>query len=265
MGYPYPPLTMFAYAGAHVLFGDPRWASVIAVALAVLLLVRPWAVMNRGQAGAVLALALAIVVQPDLGHIFSMAWTEPLAVPLLVGVGLLWRKNPTLAAVLLGLTLGTKQYWIVALPLLLIWQDDFRWKRVGIAGGVAAASVLPAFLVNPEAAWNAMVVNLMEVPPRLDSIGFAGIGWDIPLWLALMVSASVAIWMGRRGGSASRFLLALNATLATAFLFGSQAFLNYWFLVATLTMVAVAVDVVSGDDELAAGHDLRYEPRAQIE
>lgn len=252
VGYPYPPLTMIPYVGAQLLLGDPRWASVIAIALTVMLIVRPREAIPRSPMAALLAVGLAVAVQPVFGHIVRHGWTEPLALPLLAGVGLLWRKNSTLAAVLLGLTFGLKQYWIVALPLLFFWSDDYRWKRFWIAGGVAALSLLPAFLVGPTAAWNAMVVNLMDVAPRPDSIGFAGLGWEVPFWLALALSAAVAVWMGSRGGGAPRFLIALAATLATAFLFGTQAFGNYWFLVGTLGMVAVAIDISSTRDELAA-------------
>ena len=68
VGYPYPPLTMLAYVAAQVLFGDPRWASVIAIAFAVLLMVRPWAALTRQQSAALIALGLAVVAQPVIGH-----------------------------------------------------------------------------------------------------------------------------------------------------------------------------------------------------
>jgi hypothetical protein len=242
VGYPYPPLTLAAYAGAEILFGDPRWASVIAVIVAVVLIARPWQALTRPQAGALIALALALVTQPMLGDIVRSAWTDPIAIPLLVGGGLLWRRNPALSAVLLGLAFGTKQYFILALPLLLVWGDDYRWKRTAIASGVAALTVLPAFVAHPRGAWEALVAALLDTPLRLDSIGMAGIGFDIPFWLMLVASVGVALWMGWRGGPASRFMLGLSATVAVALLLGSQAFLNYWFFVGAVVIVALASD-----------------------
>jgi len=56
----------------------------------------------------------------------------------------------------------------------------------------------------------------------------------------VVASTGAAWWMGRSGGPAPRFLLGLLATLAVAFLLGSQAFLNYWFLIASGAIVAVA-------------------------
>jgi hypothetical protein len=247
VGYPYPPLTMIAYSGSFLLFGDSRWATVIAMAIVVVLLVRPWVRLSRVQAGALVALGLALVAQPVLGHVIRSAWTDALALPFLVGVGLLWRKNPLMAAVLLGLAFGTKQYFILALPLLLVWGDDYRWKRFWIAGGVAALSIVPAFVIGPGGAWDALVVAHLDTALRLDSIGVAGIGWDTPLWRLLAATVGVALWMGWAGGPASRFMLGLAATLAIAFLLGSQAFLNYWFFIGAVAVVAVA-----SDDRLAA-------------
>lgn len=254
VGYPYPPLALIAYGGGEILFGDPRWASVIAIAVTVLLLIRPWATMTRAQAGAAVAIGLALVTQPVLSHIVNRGWTEPIAVPMLLGVGLLFRRYPLASAVLLGLTLGLKQYWIVALPLLFIWKDGYRWKRVLIAGCTAALSLLPAFLLNPGAAWDSIVVDLMEVPARVDSIGIAGLGWVLPMWLIVAASTGAAWWMGRSGGPAPRFQLGLLATLAVAFLLGSQAFLNYWFLIASGAIVAVATGAAMADQRRPQRH-----------
>ena len=246
VGYPYPPLTMVPYVAAEVSLGDPRWASVIAMALAVLLIVRPWSVQSSVPAATLLAIGLAIVLQPALGHVLRQGWTEPIALPLLVGAGLLWRKQPIVAAVLLGLVFGLKQYWIVALPLLLAWDDEHRWKRFWIAGGVAALSLVPAFLAGPGTAWESLISDLLRVPARPDSIGLPGLGLNSSFWLVLLVSAAVAVWMARSGDSPGRFLLALAATLSIAFLMGTQAFVNYWFLIASMAMVALVVRV--GDD-----------------
>ncbi len=260
IGYPYPPLTMLFFVAAQWVFGDPRWAGAIAIAIAVLLMARPWRRLPGEQSAALLAVGLAVLLQPALGNILRLGWTEPVALPLLVGVGLLWRRHPAQAAVLLGLTFGLKQYWIVALPLLLLWNDDFRWKRAWIAAGVAALSLLPAFLADPAAAWNSMVVALMELPLREDSIGLAGLGVETSLAVLLILTAGVAVWMGWRGGSIARFQLAVAATLATAFLFGSQAFVNYWFLIAVMAMIAVAESVSAPPDDIGRKSDKAIEP-----
>jgi len=243
VGYTYPPLALAAYAGSDLAFGDPRWASVIAVALVMVLITRPWEMMTKHQAAALIALGLLIVVNPWLGTVFWFGWTDPISLPLLLGAALLWRKNPIWAAVLLGLALGTKQYFVMALPLLLAWNDTFRWKRFWVAGGVAALSIVPGLLFGPANFWNATIGPSIGAPIRLDSIGLAGIGWETPFWLVIALSVGVAVWMGRKGGSGSRFMLGLGATLGIAFLVGSQAFLNYWFLIGALALFSAVVSV----------------------
>jgi hypothetical protein len=243
VGYTYPPLALVAYAGSDVVFGDPRWASVIAIALVIVLITRPWQMMTKHQAVALIALGLAFVVNPWLGTVVWFGWTDPISLPLLLGAALLWRKNPVWAAVLLGVALGTKQYFVMALPLLLAWNDSFRWKRLSIAGGVAALSILPGLLFGPANFWNATIGPSIGAQIRPDSSGLAGIGWETPFWLVIALSIGVAVWMGRNGGPGSRFMLGLGATLAIAFLVGSQAFLNYWFFVGALALFAVAVSV----------------------
>lgn len=249
-GYPYPPSTMMAYATADWLFGDPRWASVVAVAAAVVLLAQPWARVSSDRAAAMLGVALLIVLMPDLGPIFRNGWTEPIAVPFVVAAGLLWQRRPLLAAALLGLAFGTKQYWIIAAPVVVLWADR-RWQRASISGMVAAASMLPAFVLAPGATWRSLVTDVLALAPRTDSIGLAGIGWSVPLVLLLPACTGVAFWMTRRQ-SPCHFVLALAATLAVAFLLGSQAFINYWFLIAAMAAAAVVVSLRSPASDPAA-------------
>lgn len=264
IGYAYPPLTMIAYAGSHILFGDSRWASVIAMVVVIVLITRPWEAMTRRQAGALIALGLAVVVQPWLGTVIYFGWTDPITLPLLLAGALLWRRHPVLAAVLFGLAFGTKQYLVLALPVMLAYNDDYRWKRTLIAGGVAALTLVPFALLDPVAFYNATIAVSVAAPIRLDSSGLAGLGLDLPLWLVAGLSLGIAAWMGHRGGGAARFLLALSATLAVVFLIGFQAFMNYWFFVAAVGLFAVVVSVKSpGGDE--SDPSLEMSPRLQID
>jgi hypothetical protein len=195
--------------------------------------------MTRRQAGALVALGLVFVVQPWLGTVIWFGWTDPLTLPLLLGAGLLWRRHPALSAMLLGLAFGTKQYFVLALPLLLAWSDVYRWKRTVIASGIAALTMLPAVLLDPVAFWNATIALALTAPGRLDSSSLAGVGLDLPFWVVIVASVGVAVWMGRAGGGSSRFQLALAATLSVAFLIGFQAFMNYWYAVGALAVFSV--------------------------
>ena len=242
-GYVYPGVTLVAYAGSDLLFGDPRWASVLAIVALVFLTVRPWRQMEKREAGAVVVLGLVLVTYPWLGTVFWFGWTDPIALPLLLAGALLWRRNPMLSAVLLGLAFGARQYLVLALPLMLFWDAEFRWKRAGIATGVAAIVQLPFLMMNPTAYWDQTVMRFLELPIRTDSMGLARFGLDLPFWVVLAVVIGLAFWMARGRGGPSRFLIGLSGVLAVAFLIGSQAFMNYWFFVAALAVSGVAVAV----------------------
>jgi hypothetical protein len=56
----------------------------------------------------------------------------------------------------------------------------------------------------------------------------------------VLSAVGVATLLGRRGGGGAAFATASAATLGVAFLLGYQAFTNYWALIATLALVALA-------------------------
>lgn len=260
--YPYPPLVLLAYAGSALIAGDPRWAGVVALIASMwLVALAPGAAARRTG----LVLAALLLLFPQVFVIIGNGWTEPLTVPLLIAAAMSWRARPTASAVLLGLALATKQYFVLALPLLLFLPDDHRWRRLAIAGGVAAALVAPAFIADVPAAWEALVVFHVTRPPRLDARNLAG--WDVvvpaAVWASAVIAASVPA--ARRVDGGGRFLMALTLPLMVAFLLGSQAFTNYWFLIGAVALGGAAVMVAEGaerSDVEARGEllDLASEP-----
>jgi hypothetical protein len=259
VGYVYPPTTLVAFVLSDWLLGDPRWASVAAVGAFVVLLVSPWTHLSQPVAGARVALALLVVSQPFLGFVINRAWTDLIALPLLLGSGMLWRRHPYASSLLLGLALSTKPYFVLALPLLLLWPDAFRWRRVGVTGGVIAATYLPFFLADPTSIVRTLQLGAAGGPYRPDSLGLAGLGIEVPTVVSLGVAIGLGIWIGRRAGKPERFFVGLALVLAVAFLTGYQSFINYWFLVAGLVVVAIAVRYSTDgdpDDSMASSrHD----------
>jgi uncharacterized membrane protein len=94
-----------------------------------------------------------------------------------------------LSAVLLGLALRSKQYFILALPVLLAWNDSFRWGRLWIASGVAVLTVLPGVVLGPLAFWQAVIAGISQAEARPDSSGLTGLGIDTP-----SSSSSGSVW-----------------------------------------------------------------------
>jgi hypothetical protein len=240
-GYVYPPLALVLYSLSDWFLGDPRWVNALAIVIFVILLARPWAYPSREVSAALLVLGLMYAIQPGLGFILRYSWTEPIALPFLVVGGMLWRRKPLFSAVMLGLGFATKQYFFLVFPLLLFWDDDFRWKRTGIVAGVAAATMLPFLILDPVAFWNATVAPSFAIAPRPDGTNLVGLGVEFPDWVALAVPFLLAFWLGRRGGRGAAFLAAVAAVMATSFMLGFQAFANYWFLIVALMPAALVV------------------------
>jgi hypothetical protein len=240
-GYVYPPMTLLWFAGSDLAFGDPRWASAIAVSLFVALLVSPWSKMTTWEGAARIAIALMFVSLPYLGVIIWGAWTDLIALPLLLGAALLWRRYPIASAVLLGLALSTKPYFLAVLPLLLLWPSSRRWKRLFTVGAVVIATYVPFLLLDVPSVIRSLGVGTYAATPfRPDSVGLAGLSVQVPRALSGAMLLATGVILGRRGGSADRFFLAMAAVMAVAFLTSLHAFPNYWILVVGLLVIALA-------------------------
>ena len=244
-GYPYPPLALITYSASQWLLGDTRWVNMIALAVFVLLLVRPWAGQSPRAATYAAAAAIVAVILPSLTYLVRHGWTEPIAFPFLIGAALNWRKRPVLAAILLGLAIATKQYFVLLAPLVIFWNDEWRWRRTAIVGSVVFLTVLPFLVLDARAFWAAAIESGLGYAMRPDSLNVIALGIEPARWVAPALAFGVAMMLGRRGGDASSFVLSSAAVLGVGFLFGSQAFPNYWWLVLTLQLMAF--EKVGGD------------------
>lgn len=244
--YPYPPSALMPFVAAEWTLRDARWASALAAAVFVLLLCAPWARVSNTQRGMRFALALLFVSMPLLGSLIRSGFTDLLAVPLILGSAMLWRRNPVAASVLLGLALSTKAYFALALPLLLFWPDEYRWKRLLVVAATASATFVPFLIWDAESVLGTVGAAQIAIPFRPDSLGLAGLGLNVARWLSYLLAGSVAVVIGMRGGKAHRWVAGLTAVLALVFLTGFQAFFNYWMLVAALAMIAIVSSSDSG-------------------
>ena len=160
-------------------------------------------------------------------------------------------RTTLVTAVLLGLAVASKQYFILLAPVLLLWDDEDRWRRVWIVGAVTLATMLPFAVADPQAFWDAAIAPAFGHDVRPDSLNLIAFGFSPPPWLAAVAATAVAVPLARRGGDGAEFGVAAAAVLGVAFLFGYQAFSNYWLLIFGLcvtTVVVVAMDVPYGDD-----------------
>jgi hypothetical protein len=246
VGYPYPPVAAVVYASSTWLSGDPRWASLaswIVLAVCGLLLFR-----GQGAASALPFLLLSVL--PGWAMMLRTGWTEMLSAALIALAAVTW-KRPVVSGIALGAALGSKQYLIVALPVIVFYRGEGWRHRSAAALAAAALCVVPAFAWSAADAWRSMVLFHAQTPARTDSSNFAGvlallgIHWSPPVWIGVGVSLLLVSLLARRAAGPAGpggLLRAMAAGLAAFFLLSSQAMPNYWFLVAVVAALGSQPD-----------------------
>jgi uncharacterized membrane protein len=244
-GFPYPPLSLLLVAPAQWLAGDPRYAQLVAMELAALLM----AFARPGRMG-VLAAALFLTT-PRILFVLEQAWTEPLIVLGVAATAFAALRFPRARPWTLGAFLALKQYLLLALPAALLlerWPLRGRpwlasWSR---AAAVVAATMLPFVIWEPGGFFHSVVTLQFYQPFRHEALSYlawwaARGGGEIGAWVSLIAAvsaAALALWRAPR--NATGFAAGLALTLLAFFAFNKQAFCNYYFLVIGALCVALS-------------------------
>ena len=240
-GFPYLPLSLLAAIPGQLL-GDIRYSQLIAMLVTAFVL-RRLASDRVGRAAAVLGIAAPAAIPMLTG-----AWTEPTLVALLACLVLaLERRRHAFVAVLLGLFLVSKQYVVIAIPVLWLIRQWLTRRVIFIGVGVAAVVTLAFFMVDPAAFWKAIVQYQLIQPFRADSVSLLvssvnTFGWPPP-WtygvLPLVGGGLTAVALALRAPrTPAAFAAAVGLTLLVTILLSKQAFMNYYFLVSGAFLVA---------------------------
>ena len=240
-GFPYLPVTLLVAIPGQLL-GDVRFSQLIAMLVTALVL-RQLASDRIGRAAAVLGVAATTAVP-----VLTGAWTEPTLVALLACLVLaLERRRYTAVAILLGLFLVSKQYVVIAIPLIWLIRAWLTRRVIFLSIGLAAAVTLPFFLVDPAAFWKAIVQWQLVQPFRADSLSLLvssvnAFGWPPP-WtyplLPFLGGGLTAIALALRAPrTPAAFAGAVGLTLLVTILLSKQAFMNYYFLVSGAFLIA---------------------------
>ncbi|MEX0698173.1 MAG: glycosyltransferase 87 family protein [Acidimicrobiia bacterium] len=243
VGYPYPPVTALGYVLGVWVLGDPRWFSVLTLAAAASCLILGVAGDDTQRRPA----ALLLVSLPGMPILVFLGWTEPLTLLLLVSSMLLWDRRPWSAAILGGLAIASKQYMLVVAPLFLIAAYRRDPKRPAVMALAGIASVIPSVLVGWTDLFRSTFTNLAGLNVRPDGSSIQGlllnlgIGLRIPLAVSLGAPLAVGLLLATRAHNRREVAASACLVLTTFFLLGSQAFVNYWFLIAGLAVLAYAL------------------------
>jgi 4-amino-4-deoxy-L-arabinose transferase-like glycosyltransferase len=244
-GFPYPPLSLYLATAGYRLAGDHRYAQLVALTLAGLLI----ASCRPGRTAALAAVLLLFT--PRAFFILGRGWTEPFVVLMLAATVFCACRGWKLLPVALGLLLASKQYMVLAIPLAYLLVPGWRdWRRylLLVVGAVVVAAVVSAPLVLWD--WRAFVHSAGTVqklaPFREDALSY--LVWIDHQWhrrydvkvgfAAMAVGLVLALWRCPRdaGGFAAGVAMVYLPFIA----FNKQAFANYYLFVIGALCCAVA-------------------------
>ncbi len=247
VGLPYPPLSLLLVLPGYVLGGDCRFANVVAIAAAAGLIAMTRPSRRTGL------LAALFLLTPEVFYLIERAWTESvlaLMFSLVMFCALRWRRGLPYA---LGLFFGTKQYAVLAVPLVwLLMERSDGWRElVGLlakATLVAIAITAPFFFWDPPAFIRSVVQFQFVQPLRTDALSY--LVWmharfprlTILPWVPfvmLVPTTALTLWRCRR--SPAGFAAACTVVNLVFFAFNKQAYCNYYyFVIATACWASAA-------------------------
>jgi hypothetical protein len=251
VGFPYPPLSLLMVLPAQLIGGDVRYALVIAMGLSAIL-------MGAVRPGRIGPLAAAVfLLTPRAIYVLNLAWTESLLVLMFSLTMVCACRWPKALPWCFGLYLSTKQYSVLAIPLLpLLLSGPNPWKRFGTvlmkAGLVVAVINLPFFLWNPYAFFRSTVEFQFLQPFRTDALSYLVLifhrthGLKLPIWASLPpLAIAIGLGLWRAARSPAGFAAAVTLTHLAFFAFNKQAFCNYYYFVIAAACWSIAAAKLS--------------------
>jgi len=243
-GYPYPPLSLLLAVPGQLMAGDYRYSELAAVVLGA-------GLIGYMQPTTTARLAAALFLSQPRGlFVLEQGWTEPIAVLMVALLLFTMMRRPRLAGWIGGLAVVTKQYLILAVPLLLRFaarRSGGGMVRFGLRGVFAGTLVtVPFALWHVPSFIDSVVLLQAREPFRSDSLSYlswaARQGWDAGSMGWAIAAACVALIVSgyRTPNTAAGFAGSLALSSFATFAFGSKAFCNYYFFVAGTLCCAIA-------------------------
>jgi hypothetical protein len=253
----YPPGVMYWLLPFQVATGDFRVGYIIADLVAGLMLFLVARKLGRSEEFS-RRLALVWFAFPTCLFTLEQSWIDAF---LIMTIGLLFycllSERWILAGLSLALVLAAKQYSVFIAFFAILWllmNKGFQWRilmRIGVpALTLSLALYLPFFLADPKTLYYDLVTSLLEQPRRLDAFTWIALlenEFDIippnsaiiQIYVVSFSLILVLIWFQR--SLDLRLCLAYSVILyAIVFLFGKQAFCNYYQLLSYMLCLYIA-------------------------
>jgi len=250
-GYPYLALNLLWTLPAYLLFGDARYAQLLAIAIAAALMA------FTGKSRLSIAATLLFLFTPRIFYIVEMGWTDPLIVLCLATTVFYASRNSKFLPYALGLFLATKQFLIfsfIALPALFkAVSPQYNTRRI-LQSALATAVIvtIPLILFNVPAFIHSVIAVPIATPFRPDALTFLSLynflfGLQLPSWLAFIALLPVAVLIHKKAApTPSGYAASVALIYLTFFAFNRHAFANYYFFVIGALCCALASAAVEG-------------------
>lgn len=245
--YAYPPGMLYLTLPFVGLFRDPRYTMIFAEMGAAFLI---YDFLKKSKEGYIVP--LLFLLNPISLYMIEQSYTETLIFFLIVFSVWLWRKKKFyLFALLLGLTLSTKQYLFLLIPLYWKLINGLK-EKIYIIGGALLTSFL---LILPFLIWNYPefmkdVVYLQGTfPPRYEGLSFfafvfrLGGSYNQMLSLFITVISLIYIYTRKHSGQAGFFILS-SLLFLVVFFFNKWSFINYYYLISQLLLAGIVMKSV---------------------
>ncbi|MBF0423707.1 MAG: hypothetical protein HQL73_12020 [Magnetococcales bacterium] len=258
-GYIYLPMVLLTNAMALIFLGDIRQTYIIAQIVILIILWR----LARDRGFSPLAARLFPLVWiafPVTLFVLEQAWNDTLLIAFCALLA--WSLNRQTQSpgwwkytgLFLGLALGSKQYALVVAWLTAIYV----WRRFGmavafrvllLAGGVLFLTLFPFLFQNPQAFIDHTVLEIAGYGIRSDALSWLGFFMAVGkvatpgsqvLTIYLLLAITVSLWfLGQPRMTLFHWALANLLIYAGLFLFGKQAFCNYYYFLALFIILSL--------------------------
>lgn len=245
--YPYLPGMLYLSLPFVSIFNDPRHLfalSEIGTALLVYKLI--------GKRQIRYIYSLLFLFNPISLYMIEESYTEPLLVFLLVVIGWMIKdKKFIFASLVFGVTLATKQYIILLIPIFFRLFSGIKSKIIMFCISIIAAGliILPFYFWNPVDFLHDAVFLQHEFNPRYEGLTVSslfyrsvGIPYNFKVSIAVIGVFLIAIYSLLKVNLA-RFFYMSSFIFLIFFIFNKWAFMNYYYLIAQLFLLGIIFEI----------------------
>ena len=247
--YAYWPASIFLELPFVLIFNDPRYLLLLSdLAASVLLFIL------GGRNTSSLLISLLYLFRPMSLAITEASWLTPLNFFLITAVFFVLKKskNYFLAGFLTGV-LTSVQFFFVLLFIYLAKSLNLNKKFILSFLLTVALFVLPFFLLNPHNFLSQKINVYYQSPPHpsilihtslsLNTLFYNFTGQDLPQLLIYGLYLIIFLITLKKSENVMDSLYGFTLMFLSVFIFGRQAFINYYYFIASLLLLFLALNL----------------------